>query len=145
MNFLKNFKITACATYVSGTAVVEGATLDMLGYDGVIAIMTTAAIAGSAAGDMHFETSTASNFSGGTDLTGTKIAVADNDDDQIFAVEINKPLERYLRAVVTKDETNAAAESVLYIQYKGLKRPVINNVTDLVTAELHVSPARGTK
>ncbi len=145
MNLGKDVKITKCLAYVSGTAARDGATLDMLGYDGVLAIMTCAAIAGSAAGDIHFETATDSGFSGGTDLLGTKIAVADDDDDEIFVAELNKPLERYVRAVVTKNAAQAQAESVLYIQYKGVKRPEINTVADLVTYELNISPARGTK
>ncbi len=145
MNWIKNTKLVKCLDYASGTAARNGATLDMLGYDGVVAVMITAAIAGSSVGDIHFETSTDSGMSGGTDLLGTAIATADNDDNQIFAVDLYKPLERYVRAVVTKDTTNAHAETVIYIQYKGIKRPEINNVDDLVTSELHVSPARGTK
>lgn len=145
MNMSKNAKIKTCLDYASGTAVRNGATLDMLGYDGVMAIMHCATIAGSAVGDIHFETATDSGFSGGTDLLGTAIAVADDDDNEIFVADLYKPLERYIRAVVTKDTSNAQAESVLYIQYKGVKRPEVNTVTDLVTAELNISPARGTK
>ncbi len=145
MNLGKNVKITKCLAYASGTAVRSGATLDMLGYDGVLAVMTCATIAAGAVGDIHFETATDSGFSGGTDLTGTAIVTANDDDDEIFVADLYKPLERYIRAVVTKDTSNAAAESVAYIQYKGMKRPEVNTVTDLVTYELNVSPARGTK
>lgn len=145
MNLGKNIKITTCLDYANGTAVRSGATVDMQGYDGLIAIMHCATIAGSSVGDLHFETSTASNFSGGTDLAGTAIAMGDGDSDQIFVAEVYKPLERYVRAVVTKDTSNAQAESVHYVQYKGNKRPEVNTVTDLVTYELNISPARGTK
>ncbi len=145
MNLGKNIKITTCLDYASGTAVRNGDEVDMKGYDGLIAIMHCATIAGSAVGDLHFETATVTGFSGGTDLLGTALAVADDDDNQIFAIEVYKPLERFLRAVVTKDTTNAQAESVLYIQYEGVKRPEVNTVADLVTHELNVSPARGTK
>ena len=145
MNLGNEVKISACLAYASGTAAREGATLDMLGYDGVLAIMTCATLAASSVGDIHFETSTDSGFSGGTDLTGTAIATANDDDDEIFVVDLYKPLERYVRAVVTKDTSNAMAESVTYIQYKSDKKPVTNTVTDTLTYELHVSPARGTK
>ncbi len=145
MNLGKDVKITKCLAYASGTAARDGATLDMLGYDGVLAVMTCATIAAGAVGDLHFETATDSGFSGGTDLAGTAIVTANDDDDQIFVADLYKPLERYIRAVVTKDTSNAAAESVTYIQYKGVKRPEVNSVTDLVTYELNISPARGTK
>lgn len=146
MNLGKDIKITTCLDYTNlSTTPREGATVDMLGYDGIMAIMTCAAIAGSSVGDIHFETATDSGFSGGTDLKGTALVTADNDDNQIFVIEVYKPLERWIRAVVTKDASNTIAESVIYIQYKGIKRPEVNTVTDLVTYELTISPARGTK
>lgn len=143
MNLITDIKITKCLDYTNASAVREGATLDMLGYDGVIALMVTGDINASASGDIHFETST-SDWSGSQDLAGTKIEVLNDDDNQVFAIDLYKPLEQYVRAVVTKDTSNNQAETVTYIQYKGIKRPEDNNVT-LVTSELHVSPARGTK
>ena len=145
MGLLNNSKITECLAYASGTAVRSGATLDMLGYDGVLIIMKTATIAASAVGDLHAETSTDSGFSGGTDLIGTAIVTANDDDDQLFVLDIYKPLERYIRGVVTKDTSNAMAETVNYIQYNIRKGPVDNEVDDTITSEFHVSPARGTK
>ncbi len=145
MNLGKNIKITTCLDYADGTAVRNGAEVDMQGYDGLIAIMHCATINNSAVGDIHFETATVTGFSGGTDLLGTALVTAGDDDNQIFAIEIYKPLERFIRAVVTKDTSNTCAECVHYIQYKGVKRPEVNTVADLVTYELNVSPARGTK
>ena len=144
-NLLQNVKITRCLAYVSGTAVREGAILDMAGYDGVLAIMTCATIASSAVGDMHWEQDSDSAMGGAADLEGSAIATAADDDDQIFASCLHKPMERYVRCVVTKNASNAAAESVLYIQYNGRKAPSVNTVADLVTAELLVSPDEGTK
>lgn len=145
MNLGKNCYFTTCLAYASGTAVRNGAEVDMLGYDGLMAVMMTGTIASSAVGDLHFETATVTGFSGGTDLAGTAIATDADSDDEIFVAEVYKPLERYIRAVVTKDTSNAAAESVIYIQYKGIKRPPDNIVTDVCTHELNISPARGTK
>lgn len=146
MNLGKDIKITTCLAYTAlSTTPRNGATVDMLGYDGIMAIMTCAGIHNTHVGDIHFETATDSGFSGGTDLEGTAIVTDGTDDDQIFVADLYKPLERYVRAVVVKDATNTAAESVIYIQYKGVKRPEVNTVTDLVTYELNVSPARGTK
>ena len=145
MNLGSNVYFTTCLAYASGTAARNGAELDMQGYDGVMAIMMVAAAGASNTGDLHFETATVTGFSGGTDLLGTAIVTDGDSDDEIFVVEIYKPLERYLRAVVTKDTTNTIAESVIYLQYKGAKRPTDNIVTDVCTHELHVSPARGTK
>lgn len=145
MNLGKNVYFTTCLAYATGAAVREGATLDMSGYDGVLAVMSVATAASSQTGDIHFQTSTASNFSGEANVKGTAIVTDENSDDEIFVIDLYKPLERYVRAVVTKDTTNSIAESVLYIQYKGAKAPPDNIVSDVCTYELHVSPVRGTK
>ena len=143
MNLGKNIKATVCLAYASGTAVREGAILDMAGWDGVIGVAHMATIAASAVGDIHWEQDTDSAGGTMTDLAGTAIATAADDDDEVFVSELYKPRERYVRMVVTKDTSNAAAESVMYYQYRGSKFPVTDMGAD--EYELHVSPAEGTK
>lgn len=144
MNLGKNVKITKGLPYVSGTADRNGATLDMSGYDGLMLIWTFAAIASGAVTSVKVQQDSASGMGTAADLEGTGITVAADDDDQIFIQDIYKPLERYVRGVVDKDAANAAAEILTYIQYQGQKAPEVNTVADLVTYELHVSPAEGT-
>jgi hypothetical protein len=143
LNLSKNIKVTQCLAYASGTAVREGAILDMSGWDGVIAVVCHATIAASAVGDVHWEQDSAAGGGTMADLAGTAIAVAADDDDQTWVMDLYKPTERYVRAVVTKDASNAQAESVTYIQYRGSKLPVADAGAD--EYELHVSPAEGTK
>jgi len=143
MNLSRHIKVTQALAYASGTAVRNGAEVDMQGWDGVIAIVTMATIASSAVGDIHWEQDTATGMGSAADLTGTAIATADDDDDEIFVSDLYRPLERFVRIVVTKDTSNAAAESAIYIQYKGKKLPVEDMGAD--EYELHASPAEGTK
>jgi hypothetical protein len=143
MNLSKHIKVTTCLDYASGTATRNGATLDMSGWDGVLAVVKHATIASSAVGDIHWEQGAASDLSDAADLAGTAIAVADDDDDELWISDLYRPRERYVRLVVTKDASNAQAESVVYIQYRGRKLPVSNAGADAY--ELHVSPAEGTK
>lgn len=145
MEILKDMKVTTALDYASGTATRNGAILDMSGFEGVIAIVKCATIAGSAVGDIHWEQDTDS--AGGTmaDLTGTAIAIADNDDDQIFISDLNKPLERYVRIVVTKNGAQAQAEDAIYIQYGPAAKPQVSAAADEVTIETHLSPVEGTK
>ena len=145
MNLIKNTKITTALDYASGTASRNGAILDMQGFEGVLMIVKFATIATSAVGDIHAEQDSASGGGTMADLTGTAIAVADNDDHQIFIIDLYRPQERYVRAVVTKDASNAMAEEAIYLQYGAKELPIDNNVTDLVTYELHVSPDEGSK
>ena len=143
MNLSRHIKVTQALAYASGTAVRNGAEVDMQGWDGVIAIVTMATIASSAVGDIHWEQDTATGMGSAADLTGTAIATDEESDDEIFVSDLYRPLERFVRIVVTKDTSNAAAESAIYIQYKGKKLPVEDMGAD--EYELHASPAEGTK
>ncbi len=144
MNLSKNVKITTALDYASGSADRTGAILDMSGYEGVLTIVKFAVIATGAVTKIKMQQDTAVAMGAAADLAGTGIDVADDDDNQVFAIDLYKPLERYVRLYVDKDATNATAESAVYIQYKNRKGAIDNNVTDAVTTETHVSPAEGT-
>jgi len=81
---------------------------------------------------------------GAADLLGTAMAVADDDDDQLFIIDLYEPTERYVRLVVDKDASNTTVETATYIQYGARNRPTTPTVTDKVTYERHESPAEGT-
>ncbi len=144
MNLSKNVKITTALDYASGSADRTGAILDMSGYEGVLVIVKFAVIATGAVTKIKMQQDTAVAMGAAADLAGTGIDVADDDDNQVFAIDLYKPLERYVRLYVDKDATNATAESAVYIQYKNRKGAIDNNITDAVTTETHVSPAEGT-
>lgn len=143
MNLSKHIKMTKCLAYASGTASRDGAELDMVGWDGVLAIVINATIGSSASGDFHWEQDVVTGMGGAADLTGTKIAIVDGDSDKVVISDLYRPRERFVRGVITKDGSHAQAESVIYLQYRGRKLPVANMGAD--SYELHVSPAEGTK
>ena len=141
MNLSGHVKITSALTYASGTASRNGDTLDMSGWDGVLGIVTMGTIAASAVGDVHWEQGATTTPA--TDLEGTAIVSAADDDDQVWVLDLYRPTKRYVRLVVTKDASNAMAESAVYIQYSGHKLPVEDMGAD--EYELHCSPDEGTK
>ena len=123
----------------------NGAVIDMQGFEGVLMCIKFGDIAGGAVTSIKAQQDTALAFNvDAQDLLGTGQTVADSDDNQIFIIDLVKPLERFVRMVVDKDTSNNTQEMAWYIQYAPGKRPQSNNVTDLVTYELHVSPAEGT-
>jgi hypothetical protein len=128
---------------VSASADRDGAILDMQGFDGVMMVVKMADIAAGATTSIKAQQDT--DPAGGTmaDLAGTGIAVADDDDNQIFIIDLYQPTERYVRVSVDKDAANATNECALYIQYGASARPVIQTVADEVTYERHNSPAEG--
>lgn len=141
MALSENIEIADCLDYASGTSSRDGTSVDMQNWEGVMFICKHATIASSASGDLHLETS--SDDSSFNDLEGTKIAVADDDDDEVFVLDLFRPQERYVRPVVTKDGSNAQAETVVAVKYRGRKVPVTDAGAD--EYELHISPDEGTK
>jgi len=145
MNLSEDIKIVSALDYASGTATREGATLDTQRWEGVLFVTKFGTIADSAVGDVHMEQGDDSGLTDAADLEGTAQAVAHDDDNQIFVIDLVKPMKRYVRGVVTKDGSHAMAEMAFYILYGPGKKPTTMAVTDLVNYEKHVSPAEGTK
>ena len=143
-NFSTDVKITTALDYASGTAVRNGAILDMQGYESVMVVVHFATIAASGVNSIKMQQDTAAGGGTMADLLGTSQSVAVDDDDEIYWIDLVKPRERYVRIVMTKDTTNACAESAIYYQYGAKKMPIDNTVTDAVSGEIHISPAEGT-
>lgn len=141
---ITDLKYTTALDYASGSADREGAILDMMGFHGVRMIVKFGTIATGAVTKVKAQQDT--DVAGGTmeDLEGTSITVADDDDNQIFIIDIKDPVERYVRLVVDKDASNATAEMAVYEQYDPTYHPTTVTVTDKVTYERHQSPAEGT-
>lgn len=137
-------KILTALDYASGTADRTGAVFDMADYRGVLMIVKLATIAAGGTNSIKAQQGAASNLSDAADLAGTAQTIADDDDNQIFVIDLYEPTERYVRLYVDKDTVNACAESAIYVGYGSRKRPVSNTVTDAVTFERHMSPAEGT-
>jgi hypothetical protein len=76
----ENIKISVGLAYASGTADRNGAALDMLGYDGVLTVVTLAAVADGAVTSIKMQQGAASNLSDGADLLGTSVTIAGDDD-----------------------------------------------------------------
>ena len=141
---ITDVKITSALDYASGTADRTGAILDMIDYRGVLMIVKLAVIATGGTNSIKAQQDTAANMGTAADLLGSAQTIVDDDDNQIFVIDLFEPAERYVRLYVDKDTSNAMAESAIYVQYGARKRPVENTVTDLVTYERHMSPAEGT-
>ena len=143
-SILDEIKIQSALDYVDGSADRSGAILDMAGYAGVLMVVKFGTIAASAVTTIKAQQD--SDSAGGTmaDLADTAISVADDDDNQIFIIDIFRPAERYVRLMVDKDAAHNTAEMAWYLQYGANQLPVANAVANAVTYEQHVSPAEGT-
>ena len=142
---ITEFKFTeALPIAAAASADRNGAILDMTGYRGVLMCVKFGAITTGAVTSIKAQQDTAVGMGGAADLLGTAMAVADDDDDQLFIIDLYEPTERYVRLVVDKDASNTTVETATYIQYGARNRPTTPTVTDKVTYERHESPAEGT-
>jgi hypothetical protein len=141
---LNTIKIVNALDYASGTADRTGAAIDTYGYQGVVMVVKTAAIAAGGTNSIKAQQATASAFSTPHDIAGSKIDIADDDDNQIFVIDVKNPIERYVRVYVDKDTTNAMAESAYYILYGPDYKPQTNDVADAVTTKSLIRAATGT-
>jgi len=108
----------------AGTSAINGAIVDTLGYDGVMVIITMGAITAGAVTSAKLQTGDDSALADAADVTGATVTIADDDDAKIFAIDLRRPLERYVRVVVSRATQNAVIENAIYLPYKADDQPV---------------------
>lgn len=145
LSTLKNGKVTRCLNAVAaGTSEQAGASVDMSDFEAVTFVAAFGAITASATTGMKVQQS---DDDGGaddwTDLEGSAQAITPTDDDKIVAVEVVRPLKRYLRPVVTRGVANAVIDGVIALQTHPRKPPVAQSAS-VAGSKVMVSPAEGT-
>jgi len=80
-----------------------------------------------------------------TDLAGSKVTVADTDDDHLVILEIVKPLKRYVKPYVSRATANAVLNGIWAV-VTGIKSlPVAQPTASVIAASKTLcSPAEGT-
>lgn len=145
-NLLKGIKVTRVMNAVAaGTTSQNGSTLDMSGWDGVLFVAQLGTLTATQVTGLKAQQGNASNMSDAADLINTAVGpLADGDSNKCLALDIYRPLERYVRCVVTRGTANAVIDGVIAIQYRGRKAPVTQDTTTIAANESHVSPIEGT-
>lgn len=128
----------------AGAADIEGTTIDMAGFDGVLYLVQFGAITAGAVTSVEARQGALANGSDAAALEGTKQTVADDDDDQIFAIDVIGIGERYSTLHVDRATQNAVVRTALAIQYHARSKPTAFAVADLVNLEQHAAPIEGT-
>ncbi len=144
MNISKNVKISTAVTVTNGaagTGNIAGTVLDMKGFEGVLMVVQMGAIVGSATTSIKARSGTDDTVSDAADLLGTSQTIADSDDEDVFYIDLYKPVERYVQLYVTRGVANATL-SANYIQYSPASMPPSHG--SIVNGETHISPAEGT-
>lgn len=123
----KEAKWGVAAAYASGTATVKASAtgIDCTGYESIAFVLSLATIASGATTSFKLQQSdTAVDDAGFVDITNaTATTIADDDDDQLRIVEV-RPTKKYVRALLTKDASNAVGATVLYVLFNGDDVPI---------------------
>lgn len=125
-------EVAAAAT--AATSAVNGITVDMQGFDGV---MFFATIAVANAGNL-LKAQEGDTTSPTTDLAGSGVVATTN--GQVVLLDVYKPLKRYIRAVLIRAGASSASGQIYAVKYRGKVSPKV--AADVATSL--VSPIAGT-
>jgi len=144
MNLSKNCKITRHSNAVAAgtTDITPSSGIDMQGFEGCLFIVEMGTITSSAVTSIKVQQS--ADDSSYADLEGTSVTIADDDDNQIFYIDVIKPSDRYLKLIVDRGTANAVVDGITAIQYGARKAPTTHDSTTVGGGETHVSPDEGT-
>lgn len=146
MNLSRHGKVTRVSNAVAaGTTDINASSVDMQGYDSVTFYYLFGAITATAVTSCKAQQSSDDAVADAfADLTGTSITVADDDDNQVVVLEVDRPRERYVRPVVDRGTANAVLDGIIAVQTKAQVEPVTHDSTTVVGSEYHHAPAEGT-
>jgi hypothetical protein len=145
MNFAPNHKVTVVlgATAV-GTASVNTSEINMEDYEGVVFVALFGAVTDGAPG-IKAQGGAQSNGSDAADFAAFDTAdTAAAASGQAVVLDIYRPMQQYVRAVVTRGgATGAVIQGVIAIQYHSKSKPTVNDAASVAATTLMVSPAFG--
>lgn len=127
----------------AGTTAVNGAVVDMSGFEGVRFIVAFGTITDGTP-SITAQQGQLLDGSDMADLAGTAVAEAITDDNKLAIVEVYRPRERYVRLVVTRGGvTGAVLDGAIAELYGARVHPVPADST-VAAQEKHAEPAEGT-
>lgn len=128
-------------TGAAGSSNVNGAILDMSGWEGVLIVVQMEAIVATAVTSIKAQQGDDSGLSDAQDLAGTGQTIADSDDEKTFVFDLYRPTDRYIRLVALRATANATLTAT-YHQYGARKEPATHEAT-VIVVEQHSSAAEG--
>ena len=147
LNFLKNNEVIRISNaVVAGTSDIDCTAVDCHDCEEVTCIALFGAITGSAVTSIKAAQSSDSGGSpdGWSDLAGSSVVVADDQDNKAAVLTVVRPTKRYVRFTVARGTQNAVVDGVIAIKSKPREAPVAQGATVIATSKAVISPAEGT-
>ena len=147
INLSTETKLTRHSNAVAAgtTVITPSAGIDMKGFLACKFVAAFGAIVATAVTSIEVHTSSDDGVADAyTALLGTKVVVADTDDNKLFYVEVLRPRERYLKLIVNRATANATLDGITAIQSGPESIPTTHDSATVGGGETHTSPAEGT-
>jgi hypothetical protein len=141
MKNLSNYVLikSALATTTAGTSEIDGATIDMQGYEGVLFVAKFGTAA--ANNTLQAQQGADSGLSDAADLAGTSVTVGAS--DELVWLDLYRPEKRYVR-VQAERGTSTTLDWGIALLYGPRTVPADNAVAGTIAGELTASPDEGT-
>jgi len=122
----------------AGQAATGSDILDMANYEGVIFIAKLGDVSSGSVVTLNAQQNTANSTSGMATLSGsaTFTAGASDADDDLLILDVYRPRERYVRALLTSGTANAVKNGIIAIRYGSRTKPTTQGATVLASATL---------
>lgn len=146
-NLSKNAKLTRHnnAAAAGQTTITPTSGIDMSGFESCMFVVAWGTIAATGVQSIEVHGSDDDGVADAyTALLGTKVTVADDDDNKLTYVEVVQPTCRYLKCVVNRATADSTVDGIFAIQSGAMKKPVTHCATTVSGGETHLSPAEGT-
>jgi len=142
MNLSNGVKITKVAAASSaGTSTINGTTVDMTGFEGVLFVTTI----GTANAGNIFKAQIGEKADGSdaADLKGSAVVAEGSGSVVWLDIYRADPSQKYIRPVVVRGASTTVGE-IYAIQYESRKQVVGNNIENTIIGKLLVNPYEGT-
>jgi hypothetical protein len=138
VNLLPNIKLTVIsAAAAAATTAVNSSIIDMTGFDGVLFVAVTGVLTISSVVTLTIQENTLNQTGGMTAIpAGNTAAYTALGTETLngFQVDVYRPQQEFLRAVLTRSAANAVVNSIVAIQYQANHKPTVQDASVLASA-----------
>lgn len=133
-------------TYVgaAGTTTLTSEGVDTAGFEAVLLRVAFGAIVTNAVTSIKAaQSSDDGSTDAYSDILGSSITVADDDDNQVFEIDLYRPGKRYVEVIVSRATQNATVDYMEAILYRPIHQPPTQTAI-IGGVEISNTPAEGT-
>ena len=142
MNLGRNVKIKRLKSFqTDGQGTVTSTEVDTSGFEGALFTVAMGSITSGAATTCYVQSAAATGMGSPSQLDGTLLTIADDDDDLIQVMDVYRPLEPFLQVIVTRATQNSEVENIQVELYGPRKAPTTHDSGTVADMTVVAGPA----